>query len=362
MVRAKVPDLDSLPTFADVINSFRSATRQCVWYVPASERKCSVEISIEDLKTVFRLAQAVRQAESADLVADTFLQIIKHICCDQYHRDLIQNSGLNQKLALKWQADFSEKGVNGGPSASGPQLTEIVDRKLTLRSASTLIKRQTASETESEDGEVSSVKECALDTKLSKLLSNLKISEASHFRPYKRLPDENVASKLKLRLSKRGLEAFRANREGNIYLFTQKIFPGMVKIGYTNDKTEKRLGDWSKCGHGYPDIVKIFEQVPCAERVELLIHFELLEFWRRERYCKGHGSSHTEWFEVPDKDAATVAARWVEWMRCARPYNDNGDLSESWKSIIEEMEIQGINIDATLLLALHEEDHGSGSK
>lgn len=351
---AKLPDLEQLPSYTDAGKSVRRLSRQCIWFQPGTGRNCTIDITFEDMKHVFRYMREIQKAESRSLVAEALLQIIKHMCCDQLHRDLVHNSGINKKLASKWQEELF---VHASDATGNDRLSHKsnLDRKSTLRSASASINSKTTVNTESSGREGSHIKRLAAgDARLRTLLDKSRASETnSYFRPHVRQPDENVASKLMLRLGTKDIEARTDGKEGCIYLFTQKLFPGMVKIGYTYGRTQNRLAYWSKCGHGKPDLVRNFEQVPCARRLEVLVHFELVTFWRKERYCKQHTSTHVEWFEISTHEAERTAGLWVEWMKCAKPYDARGVLKESWRSMIQELKDQEIAVTAELLLALH---------
>jgi len=235
---------------------------------------------------------------------------------------VVENSRLDQELACKWQLDMPKH---------GSIIDTCIEKKNKHRS-SDLVDAST----------------------LSNLLEDLTIGEdKAPFRRHKCLPNETTASKLLQRIPKKELEAHQQGKLGYIYLFTQRVFPGMVKIGYTNSDVQKRLSYWSKCGHGQPCLVQSISGVPQAKRVETLVHHELSSFWRRERYCRLHSSAHTEWFEIESARAANVVAQWVSWMNEAQPYDELGDLNMQWRSMVQTLIMNEVSVTSELLMDLY---------
>ncbi|KAI1663530.1 T5orf172 multi-domain protein [Pyrenophora tritici-repentis] len=102
---------------------------------------------------------------------------------------------------------------------------------------------------------------------------------------------------------------------GFVYLFWDKAYFGMVKIGNTNDLT-KRLADWNrKCKrkHDYHSSAESQVEMPHVHRVEQLIHTELKEC-RLRRRCDGCGKLHQEWFEADEVHVVRVMKKWREWI------------------------------------------------
>jgi hypothetical protein len=106
-----------------------------------------------------------------------------------------------------------------------------------------------------------------------------------------------------------------AQKEGFVYLFWDKEYFGMVKIGYTKDLT-KRLNSWNKqCDreHVYHSSTECQVEIPHAHRVEQLVHAELKEY-RKRRLCEGCGVIHKEWFGAPQAHVVKVLRKWREWI------------------------------------------------
>lgn len=122
---------------------------------------------------------------------------------------------------------------------------------------------------------------------------------------------------------------------GSLYIYTheKKEFAKMIKIGQTGNTVESRLEKWSKCGHGDPTPLCTFEWICHPQRVELLTHFELVDY-RRETWCMVHSRSHMEWFDIDVETAGSIIMHWSSWMKL-KPYNDQGRLRPFWKVAIK---------------------------
>lgn len=326
---AKIPTLDQLSTYADIVGALGRSSRQCVWYKPRSEERCTVELVAEDIELVFKLMGRARQLTCPDRALAALTHAVRKYCCDSYHRDVVKNSRLDQKLARKWYLEMREAGL-------------ISD---------------TAVKAESNGFSNDSIDMFAL----TDLLGDLTIEEdEGPFRRHKRPPGETVASKLLQRVPKKELEASQQGKLGYIYMFSQKIFPGMVKIGYSNKNVQERLTYWSKCGHGQPCLVASFSDVRQARLVETLIHHELSSYWRREHNCMKHKCAHKEWFEIESIQAVRIARDWIDWMNKVQPYDELGDLNPQWRTMIRELVLCEVYVTSELLKDLHalrEDDH-----
>ncbi|KAF2096456.1 DUF1766-domain-containing protein [Rhizodiscina lignyota] len=128
-------------------------------------------------------------------------------------------------------------------------------------------------------------------------------------------PSELVLRRILAPLSKTELKS------GTIYMYWFPPNFGLVKIGVTRRKAEKRISEWEKvCEHRIEDCMKEtpFEHVQHARRVEKLIHAELQEF-RRQATCRGCGRNHREWFDT--HKAEGVIRKWLAWITTA-PYEE----------------------------------------
>ncbi|KAI4906471.1 hypothetical protein J4E90_010545 [Alternaria incomplexa] len=165
-------------------------------------------------------------------------------------------------------------------------------------------------------------------SKLPTVETNARFSPSSGFRTYE--PKKT-----------RGLSVFSALHEkaasplgtkeltpGYVYLFWDKAFFGMVKIGHTKDLA-KRLKSWNaKCRHQHDYHSSMESQVvmPHVHRVEQLIHTEL-KGCRLRRQCEGCGKLHKEWFEANQAHVVKVMKKWREWI-LQEPYVQDEESGE----------------------------------
>jgi hypothetical protein len=116
---------------------------------------------------------------------------------------------------------------------------------------------------------------------------------------------------------------------GFIYLYWDKEYFGMVKIGYTNNLA-RRLKEWNtKCKrqNAYHSCTESQVNMPHVHRVEQLIHTELKEY-RLRRKCDGCGTMHKEWFKATEAHVVKVLKKWREWI-LQEPYEQNEE-SGKW--------------------------------
>ncbi|KAI5371802.1 hypothetical protein J4E82_009542 [Alternaria postmessia] len=119
-----------------------------------------------------------------------------------------------------------------------------------------------------------------------------------------------------------------AQKRGFVYLFWDKEYFGMVKIGYTKDLTQ-RLESWNQqCGreHIYHSSTECQVEIPHAHRVEQLVHAELKEY-RKRRQCEGCGTMHKEWFDAGQAHVVKVLRKWREWI-LQEPYVQDKESGE----------------------------------
>lgn len=169
----------------------------------------------------------------------------------------------------------------------------------------------------------------------------------SEFRIHIKEPDRSqcVSQNILNNLVRRDFET------GSLYIFDRNSSPGYVKIGWTARSVSRRLEDWSKCGYT-PNLLFSVDDVPHAQRVETLTHYELIKEWRRERMCKGCETSHEEWFAVSKERAKQVLGGWVEFMKVAEPYDSEGFLKTRSKDFVLAMKTEE-TLTAKKLLEWH---------
>ena len=109
---------------------------------------------------------------------------------------------------------------------------------------------------------------------------------------------------------------------GYIYVYTKGEARGFVKIGYTTQRAEERLRQWTcTCGQ-IATVQYVSSWVPNAKRVERLVHVDLQLAGKRfeEKNCTGCSDDHNEWFNINIEDAMDVVQHWSTWMADFRPY------------------------------------------
>lgn len=301
---AVLPTVDDFPSFAETVLFLRKEALQCIWHLPNKSRYCMIKIPAADNATELQLAESI--LKSGSLTASTLenlLHIAEMCCCPRHHRNKIWGSPLRQQLANQWYAEIK---LAFGVSTLEP----IVKLEEAIRPVMFADHHVHQDET---------------------LLSNLQ----SDIYPWQ--------------------------KPGFVYFFSyaEEVFGGMVKIGYTSRAIESRLYEWVECGHGSPILLGSFGIVPNAERVELLIHFELLEFWREQRWCNTHKTAHIEWFKIDLATATTIAELWCQWMRDANPYDRRGKLKSIWRAHIEFLVEYENPITAAAMMQIHEIEEGS---
>lgn len=174
----------------------------------------------------------------------------------------------------------------------------------------------------------------------------------SEFRPHilDPKPCDSVSCKILNRLKGRDFKI------GSLYIFERTSSYGHVKIGWTASSVSCRLQDWSKCGY-VPYLLFSVNDIPHAQRVETLTHYELIKEWRRERMCKASWcrKSHQEWFEINKERAEQVLGNWAEFMKRAEPYDLEGRLKSQWRTAVETIGRDGGVVTAEKLLERYEE-------
>jgi hypothetical protein len=66
--------------------------------------------------------------------------------------------------------------------------------------------------------------------------------------------------------------------------------------------------------------------------------------------CKYCLVQHQEWFEIDATVAQTAIKNVTTWMKVAKPYDEDGFLSQKWRKIIRNLEKQGIQVTSRRLL------------
>lgn len=342
-----LPTVDQFPTFADTLSWLTKRACQCIWYLPDKERCCLVGITNEVNQSVLHLAKGIPKASRLTKSAHQVLaDIAEQSCCARHHRNKMWGSGLAQELAARWQNEIQFTLL-----VPNYKIAQTVKLENVSPSVSTI------SECSSKPNHHSSHSDAkSLPTDQAVLTTHsLPPDKPVAFAKHEVCKGETLVSKLWSPIEP------QAGTIGFLYLFTHKkdAFCGMIKIGYTCRSIDFRLNDWAECGHGYPVLLDSYDGVRHPERVELLTHFELLEYWYAQRWCKIHRKAHIEWFKIDIGTAGSIARLWSLWMERANPYDRRGHLKAFWKETIDFLTMHKVPIAAEVMMQIQEIEEGS---
>lgn len=367
-----------------------SIEKQCIYYTQKGTR-CRWSCQQSDNKRAVALQKEIISMPCEAVSLDLLKDYVLCNCCRSgraRHRDRIEDEGLLELLALRWQNEIRRHGADlTNHTNSIPTLNESVlsqyactnqatstpsDTGISLNIGNAFSKRDVSSSSNQGSSlRSSNATELAFqpsgshDTRYdfrprqvnspinsistqSPFISQVPRSE---FRPHitEPIPSDSVYRKILNPLKDRDFET------GSLYIFDRDSSPGHVKIGWTAKSVSCRLKEWSNCGYR-PNLLFSMNYVPHAQRVETLTHHELIKEWRRERMCKAQWcrKSHEEWFEISQKKAEQVLRNWAYFIRKAEPYNPEGLLRNQWKKVIEKIECNGEVVTAKRLLSHYE--------
>lgn len=327
---ANLPSIDDFPSLADLELALNDQDHRCIYYLLSKGRRCESKPNAADRAEAARL----RRSFDPPAVQHVDIEILKEFarlnCCKRSHRHKLDDIGLIDPLALRWQAELraltitprtlATMTLHAGSRPSIPQQQQRYD----LRSRS-----------------------APQDSSSSVTGTTTTNAPTPGFRPHIVRPSHTVATVLAKPLTPRD------QLSGILYLYTRASSPGFVKIGLTRDTIQARFNKWCRqCGYT-PSLAASFPNVPHIYRVEQLVHFELAAYWRVEKQCQQCPRQHKEWFEIAATEAASVAGRWAKWMTVADPYELCGTLKESWKKAILSLQAAGITVTAQALLDTH---------
>lgn len=315
-----------------------SKGRQCIYFTRQGLR-CRHNCSLEDDAEAIRLRDSIEATPTASLGLDLLSDYIVLKCCKAgRHRYHIEGAGLLTSLAQRWQNEIrgrSSSIILDKPAVK-PSAVSTPPR-MASRSGPQLTRAQTQHSLGSYVGVVP-INQSHIEVVPS-------LQSASEFDPYKTKPHraDTVYRKAIADLRSRDFET------GSLYIFSRPSSPGYVKIGWTARFVTKRLERWEKCGY-IPHLVWQVDNVPHAQRVEKLVHRELMKEWRRERMCRSCLSSHQEWFEISEERAIQVVLNWTRFMLEAQPYDSEGRLKDPCRKIMKWMDDNGKQVTGQRML------------
>ncbi|EXJ70588.1 uncharacterized protein A1O5_06658 [Cladophialophora psammophila CBS 110553] len=270
---------------------------------------------------------------------------VENCCCEGVHRKLLTGTPLARELRQKWEKELgypfsTPVRASEDTQHAAPTITPASTRQCHVGSPVILAVPSRANTRYSLRTNVS------VPEPTGSSLGSDEGASTGEFEPIKKTTQTLVSVLFK------PLSEVRDREIGDIYAFSRESSPGMVKIGYSKS-TESRLKRWGNaCGYK-PVLEHCVRNVPNVPRVETLVHYELLSYWRRELKCK-HNSlchkRHKEWFECSVETAARSMNNFSKWMIVADPYDAGGILKPQWKDIIRKMVRYGQEVTSQSLL------------
>jgi T5orf172 domain len=353
------PTVDQFPTFAETLSWLTKKACKCIWYLPDKKRCCFVRITDEVNQSALHLAEGISKAGTLTKTAYQVLaDIAEQSCCARHHRNKMWGSGMAQELAARWQNE-----IQVTLSVANCKITQIVKVESVSPSISTISECSTKLNHHSVDL-ISDAQISIAGLSDSKSLPTDQAALTTHslpphkpvaFAKHEVWKGETLLSKLLSPIDP------QAGRVGSLYIFThtKDAFCGMIKIGYTCRTIDFRLSSWAECGHGHPVLLDSYVGIRHPERVELLTHFELLEYWYAQRWCNFHRQAHIEWFKIDIGTASSIARLWSLWMERANPYDRRGYLNAFWKESIDFLTMHEVPITAKVMMQIQELEEGS---
>ncbi len=121
---------------------------------------------------------------------------------------------------------------------------------------------------------------------------------------------------------------------GYVYIMATDCSPGFVKIGSSKENPYVRRKQLEECFQGIHVLANTKRPIPHAQKVEKLVHAELLSH-SRWIDCSRCGKEHREWFEISAELAEQVVFRWSAWM-ASSPCDPDGNLNDIWSNRLQD--------------------------
>jgi hypothetical protein len=121
---------------------------------------------------------------------------------------------------------------------------------------------------------------------------------------------------------------------GYVYALCWPSEPGFVKIGYAKSSPATRLKIWNKCHEGAEILYSAPFMFP--ERMERIIHLQLIEKRYRITACVVCGRSHNEWFKMSQDETIQTIRDWETLSEESVLYTPDRTLSVCWRQKIEK--------------------------
>jgi hypothetical protein len=413
------PGVDFFVGFPDLNPNTQT---QCIYFVKADRpnRRCRNEHS--DGKRAIELHRIITENKPEEILVAHIEEYIRSNCCDRArHRDLVRSSPLLIPLVERWLDEvLNEQCFEYASKQSTPSTTPTTPKQISRgdssatsscnTSASSATSRATTVETplstlsynhfnkskastidpiplqikaslsltprphfssattpstmssDSEPPEAQkryNLRPRAINDSFIQLSRKLELSLSEEFHPHIHEPTFEDTVEWRFREVLKERDHRRDFKTGAVYIYSRTRSPGYVKIGWTSKSVDDRLAQWSECGYTPIELFRDTE-IPYAQRVETLTHYELIKEWRRENPCKGCWEKkqklirHQEWFKVSQERAIKVLCTWVKLFKEASPYERSGSLKSEWRNVLDVMKADGEAITSRTLLKRYE--------
>jgi hypothetical protein len=120
---------------------------------------------------------------------------------------------------------------------------------------------------------------------------------------------------------------------GYVYALCWPSEPEFVKIGYAKLSPAKRLKIWNKCHQEAEILYSAPFMFP--ERMERIIHLQLIKKRYSIMACMACGRSHIEWFKMSHDEAIQTIRDWEKLSEESVLYTPDRALSIYWRQMIE---------------------------
>jgi hypothetical protein len=323
---SKRPSVELLPALCSLNPD--EVRPQCIYWLVDKDRRCSRRLNPHYRVRQYLGDNPSRLTTSAITDCTTLAEdLVGSLSCSQHEKILHKDTVLGKQLRARWTEEL--KSVTKREVVThGDDLSTM---PASFSPCSTPPRRSTRLTVQTPDQQ----------------LVPLESASALEFVPMKK-----TSMTLMNKLLKGPTERQRT-KITDLYAFSRKSSPGMLKIGYANN-VHARLARWSKCGYT-PVLQHHLRNIPLGRFVEKLVHFELLQHWRRELQCnwgKGCERQHEEWFEIEERTAFRVMDNWANWV-ALDPYDEGGSLRLHWHAAIKKLVATRTEVTAEALLSLN---------
>ncbi|KAK5033691.1 hypothetical protein LTR13_006743 [Exophiala sideris] len=329
-----IPDVEAFPSLRDFDPRLPAFT--CIYPLISEGRNCANRVNQSDRSEASRIRVQVLNSVLTEDVTSCLRTLAELSCCKRVHRRSLKELGILDELCQKWGED-----VNEPPSVSRPVKQEDGECE---ELAMTLGKKESPCSGPVESTPRYNLRSTARKSRTEQTCHKTETASLiPEFVPHVKGPSNTFVSVLLRPLAPAS---------------TSRAPRGMVKIGYTTGSVSGRLQSWQRCCGYEPQLVALADNVPHVRRAEQLVHYELVEHWRRELGCKHNplcAGGHREWFEIDVDTVVRTIKRVARWMRMAKPYDEHGFMTLRWRNVICDMGKMGIKVTSDSLLKAYQD-------